>query len=419
MEDILMTTKEAKRLRLLENHADGMISLIDVSNLLGLSYRQVKRIWSEFNTHGAQALISKKRTMRNRALDPQIENQILTLIRERYHDYGSTLLSEKLEENHQIKISKETIRKMLITHGLWQPKKQKKAKVHQRRKRRSCFGELEQVDGSPHAWFEERGPYCTLLLAVDDATSKITAARFEETETTEGYFRLMKSYLQTHGKPVCLYSDKYGVFRVNQGKDRSKLTQFARAMKELNIKTITAHSPQAKGRIERKNGVLQDRLVKELREQGISTIEEANIYLPTYIEKHDRRFGKAPASPFNAHCVLDHTEDLDQILCRKEARKISKNLEIHYKNEIYQIQEPNRVNRLRGVGVQMIERMDEKILIEYKGELLNYVLYKEFDAQPKVVDHKELVSQWENSLKKIHKPKQNHPWRGSGKIVNI
>ncbi len=151
-------------------------------------------------------------------------------------------------------------------------------KVHQRRKRRSCIGELEQVDGAPHACFEDRGPYCTLLLAVDDATGKIMVGRFELEETTQGYFCLMKGYIKAHGKPLSLYTDKHGVFRVNQGCDRSKPTQFTRAMRELAIEMVTANSPQAKGRIQRTNGILQDRLVKELRARGISTIEEANKY---------------------------------------------------------------------------------------------------------------------------------------------
>jgi len=410
MEDIFMTTKEAERLRLLKNHSDGIISLVDISKLLGISYRQIKRVWKDFKKYGEKALISKKRKMRNRSFDPRIKEKILSLINTHYSDYGPTFLSEKLLEKHNIKVSKETVRKLMINCGLRKSKKQKKVKVYQRRKRRSCFGELEQVDGSPHAWFEDRGPYCTLLLAVDDATGEITSARFEEEETTEGYFYLMKSYLQVHGKPVCLYSDKYGVFQVNHGKDRSKLTQFARAMKELGIKIIAAHSPQAKGRVERKNGVLQDRLVKELRELGISTIKEANKFLPIYIEKHNKRFGKVAASSFNAHCALEDKQYLDQILCRKEGRKISKNLEVHYKNDIFQIQAPNRINRLRGVGVQVIEKMDGDILIEYNGELLEFILYEEFNRQPKIVDHKELVSRWERSSKK-QKPGKHHPWR--------
>ncbi len=419
MEDILMTTKEAERLRLLTNHSEGMITLVDVSTLLGLSYRQTKRLWSDFKIHGAKAVISKKREMRNRALNPQVEDQILSIIRERYQGYRPVLLTEKLLENHQIRVSKETVRKIMIKNNLHKPRERKKIKVYQRRKRRSCFGELVQMDGSPHAWLEERGPYCTLHLAVDDATGKILSGRFELEETTEGYFFLMENYLKTHGKPISLYTDKYATFRVNHGEDRSKPTQFARAMKELGINMIVAHSPQAKGRIERTNGVLQDRLVKELREKGISTIEEANLFLPTYIESYNKRFGKVPASSFNAHRQLKHNEDLDPILCSKEPRKVSKNLEVCYKNQVYQIQAPNRVNRLRNVGVQVIEKRNGEILIEYKGEFLKFIKYEEFQVQPKIVDHKELVNQWERSLKK-NKPEKRHPWRsGSGKSVHF
>ncbi len=392
-----MTIKEAERLRLFKNHANGEISLIQISKLLGISYRQTKRIWQKFKDCGAEALVSKKRATRNRALSIELEKTILSLISEHYSDYGPTLLAEKLEEFHQIRVSKETVRKLMIRHGLRKSKARKKPKVYQRRKRRDCLGELEQVDGSPHAWFEDRGPYCTLLLTIDDATGKIMAARFEEEETTVGYFRLMKDYLSRHGKPVYLYSDKHGVFRVNQGEDRSKLTQFACAMSTLGIRMIFANSPQAKGRIERANRVLQDRLVKELRRLGISTIEDGNAFLPTYIEDYNKHFGKVPVCPFNAHCSLDHKQDLECILSKKTDRKISKNLEVQYKNTVYQIQAPDRVNRLRGACVQMIEKIDGEILMEYKGELLNYIVYKEFAEQLKTLDCKQLATEGENS----------------------
>jgi hypothetical protein len=236
------------------------------------------------------------------------------------------------------------------------------------------------------------------------------AARFELSETTNGYFLLMKNYLSTHGKPVALYTDKYSVFRVNNGQNRDHPTQFVRAMKELNIKMIVAHSPQAKGRVERANSTLQDRLVKELRRQGISTIEEANEFLPRYIEDYNKRFKKAPASAFNAHTLLDHTTDLNKILCSKEVRVISKNLEVNYNNQIYQIDAPKRVNTLRGAKVHVIEQMDGKILFEYHREFLKFKLYKETKAQPKEVDYKELQTEHEQS-KKPNKPKKNHPWR--------
>ena len=419
MENILMTTKEAERLRLLRNHGEGLISLVDISKQLDISYRQTKRIWRAFKLHGLNSVISKKRNNQNHCLGSDTEITVLSLIKEQYQDYNSTLLSEKLKERHEITASKEYVRQLKIKHGLHQPKKRKKVQIHQRRKRRSCYGELVQMDGSPHAWFEDRGPYCTLLLAIDDATGHLLSARFEPEETTAGYFRLMENHLRLHGKPVCLYTDKYGVFRVNQGTDRSKPTQFTRAMKELDIQIIMANSPQAKGRVERANNTLQDRLVKELRERGISTIEEGNQFLPTYLAMHNKRFGVEPASSFNAHRALDHKQDLDQILCEKEIRKISKNLEVRHDNQVYQIQAPNRVNRLRGADVQVIKKMNGEILIEYRGDLLDFVLYKEFNEQPLVVDPKELVSRWERSENRSKKPHKHHPWRSSSVSVNF
>ncbi len=405
-----MTIKEADRFRLFKEHAEKRITLMEISKLLALSYRHVLRLKKLYILHGAEGFISKKRKNQNRAFDASLHHQILSLINELYYDYGPTLIAEKLGEKHQIKISKEAVRTLLIKNGLWKVKQKKEVKIHPRRKRRSCFGELEQMDGSPHDWLEDRGPRCTLLLAVDDATSKLTAARFELEETTAGYFRLMKDYLETHGRPICLYPDKYSSFRVNHGENRSKPTQFTRAMKELGIEVITAHSPQAKGRIERANGILQDRLVKELRENNICTIEEANEFLPSYLDKYNRRFGITAADPFNAHRKLSH--DLEHVLCEKSARKISKNLEVHYKNEIFQIQAPNRVRRLRGAFVQVLEKLDGDVAIEYKGELLDYLKHEEVACQPPIIDHKQLEAQWERSTKK-HKPGKDHPWRKS------
>lgn len=409
-----MTVKEADRLRLLQNHAEGAITLQEASNLLNISYRQILRLNKSYSLNGPSGLISKKRNNQNRTLNFELQQQILTLVQSNYYDYGPTLIAEKLEEKHQIKVSRETVRVLLIKNGLRRAKQKKEVRVYQRRKRRSCLGELIQLDGSPHAWLEDRGPSCTLHLAIDDATSSLMSGRFELEETTAGYFHLMKYYLENHGRPLCLYADKYSTFRVNNGKNRSKPTQFARAMKELDIDMISAHSPQAKGRIERANGILQDRLVKELREHNISTLEEANEFLPSYLEKYNQRFSKSPASSFNAHRELNSNYTLDRILCEKKSRKISKNLEVHYENEVYQIQAPHRANRLRRASVQVIKQMSGEVLIEYKGELLEYVMYEEIDHQPVVADHKQLLAQWESSTKKRHKPiRGRHPWKKS------
>ena len=223
--------------------------------------------------------------------------------------------------------------------------------------------------------------------------------------------RLLHDYIQENGRPRALYVDKYSVFRVNQGTDRSKKTQFTRAMSQLEIEVICAHSPQAKGRIERLNGTLQDRLVKELRLKGISSIEDANAFLPKFLENFNKRFYKAPASPINAHRPLKHGTDLNKILCYRESRKVSKNLEIHYKNRIIQLQAFDRARRLRGVAVEVLGTLDGELFIEYKGEILPHKEFKELvPQQPEVKDHKQIV---ERENRHSWRPGPNHPWRRS------
>ena len=414
MEDIFMSIKEAERYRLFKSYQANEISLNKIAKLLKISYRHTKRCWSNFKKLGPKGLISKKRGKQSsRRLSPKLEEDIVRLIKSLYFDFGPTLIMEKLQEKHQITISRETVRKLMIRNSLWIAKKTKEYKIHQRRARKECVGELIQIDGSPHPWLEKRAPSCTLLLAIDDATSKIMAGRFEKGETTEGYFKLMFSYLKTHGKPFCLYSDKYSVFRVNHKNSNHKKTQFTRAMKDLNIDIIFANSPQAKGRVERANGTLQDRLVKELRLQNITTIDQANQFLPSFIEAFNKRFGKTPTSPIDAHRLLNQNEDLNKTLCFKTKRKISKNLEVSYDNVIYQIDAPLQINRLRGSLVTLIKTLNEEIYFEYKGRYLNYKKFQDLPVPIKIIDYKELATRWEKSLKKTHKPNMKHPWRTS------
>ena len=290
-----MSTKEVERYEVFQRCQRGEVSLRQAARLLKLSYRQTKRLWKIYRQQGKEGLISKRRGKTSpRAFPIHLKRETLGIIREDYSDFGPTLIAEKLEEREAKHISKETIRSWMIEAGMWIPKQKKKTRIYQRRERRAAEGELLQADGSDHKWFENRAPRCTLLVAIDDATGKVTA-RFEKEETTAGYFRLMKEYIEKHGAPEAMYTDRYSVFKVNQG-DEEKLTQFGRAMKELDIELIYARTPQAKGRVERANGTLQDRLVKELRLQNISSIEEANAFLPEFLTKHNQKFGKEPRS---------------------------------------------------------------------------------------------------------------------------
>jgi transposase len=274
-DDIFMNSKEIERYETFQRFERSEITLRQAATYLNLSYRQIKRLWKKFKDEGKKGLISNRRGKTSpRAYPHHLKLKVLEVIRAKYSDFGPTLISEKLLERETWKLSKETIRAWMLENGLWVAKQERKKQIYQRRERRAAEGELLQGDGSHHDWFENRAPRCTLLVIIDDATNKITA-RFEKGETTSGYLTLMKEYIEKHGVPEALYTDRYGVFKVNQGEsERGGLTQFGRAMQELGVELIYARTPQAKGRVERANGVLQDRLVKELRLQNISTIEE-------------------------------------------------------------------------------------------------------------------------------------------------
>jgi hypothetical protein len=265
----------------------------------------------------------------------------------------------------------------MIEKELWEPKRTKKKRIFQYRERRSRKGEMMQMDGSPHDWFEARAAKCSLIYTVDDATGEIMAARFEPTETMWGYFELMKDHLKIHGRPIALYTDKHGVFKVNH-KDAVSgdgITQFGKAMKALDIRIIYANTPQAKGRIERMNQTLQDRLVKELRLQKISTPEEANAFLPTFIKAFNRKFAVAPKDPNNAHRELLPEHDLNRIFTIKENRTLTKNLTFQYKNKIYQIQTDREVYALRKAKVVIHEYKDSSIEAFYKGKKISLKRY--------------------------------------------
>jgi hypothetical protein len=227
----------------------------------------------------------------------------------------------------------------MIDWALWEAKRQKKARHHPQGARRDCFGELIQIDGSPHDWFEGRGAKCCLLVAIDDATSRLCSLHFEPSETTAGYFKLMCKYISQYGLPLATYSDRHGIFRINlPNVSEDTETQFGRAAWELGIEVICARSPEAKGRVERVNQTLQDRLIKEMRLSGISTIEAANAYLPTYMAAHNKRFSVAAKSTEDAHRrELPEPKVHDFILSHQEERKLTKNLEISYSNMIYQV----------------------------------------------------------------------------------
>jgi transposase InsO family protein len=404
-----MSSKEIDRELILSKVQDKQINLIQASQLLGLSYPQTKRIWSRYRTQGRKGLISQKKgKASNRAVPNQKREEIVNMIVKEYQFCKPLFISEKLKEKHNINYSSEFIRQLMIKYHLWVPRR-KKQRVHQRRQRRECEGELEQVDASDHLWFENRGPRCHLHMLIDDATSKIMGGHFALEETTEAYFKACLPYFEKVGRPISLYSDKRGTFIVNQG-SKCQETQFSRAMKELDIQMITAHSPQAKGRIERAFGTLQERLVWEMRLRNISTIEEANAFLPSFIDLYNKKFSKRPANPFNAHRPLNHEKPLKYILCTKEERVVSKTLEVSYKNKIYQLQPPEEMKlKLKKSKITVITTLENELVFQYKGHIINYVVYNEMSYTLPHISVEDLKDNWKS--RKTYVPSKDHPYK--------
>ncbi|MGK6324655.1 ISNCY family transposase [Sphingomonas sp. DT-51] len=303
---LAMSAAEITRFDTLMRLDRGEIRVADAMELLGLARRQVYRLLDRLRQDGAGGLVSHKRGRpSNRRYSDAFRAEVVTLVREHYADFGPTLAHEYLAERHGIGLSCETLRRIMLEAGLWRDRAAKRPRPYQPRYRRDCRGELIQVDGSEHWWFEGRGPQCTLLVFIDDATSELMHVEMVESESTFSYMRATRTYLERHGKPVAFYTDKHSAFRNNTASAKGDgMTHLGRALDRLNIELICANSPQAKGRVERVNATLQDRLVKAMRLHRISTIDQANAFLPSYMAKHNRRFAKAPFDPRDLHRPL-------------------------------------------------------------------------------------------------------------------
>lgn len=416
---LLMSQHELSRLEVFRQLLEKRLKQRQAADLLGLSVRQVIRLAKAFKREGAAALVSKRRGRpSNNRLAAPLLTQAGELLRAHYYDFGPTLAHEKLVEGHGLRLSVESVRHLMIREGLWQPRRARKAVIHQLRERRACLGELVQLDGSPHDWFEGRAERCTLLVMVDDATSRLMHLRFAECETTFNYFAAVRSYFGLFGKPRAFYSDKFSVFRVNipNALTGTGLTQFGRAMQELEVGLICAHSPQAKGRVERANQTLQDRLVKELRLRSLCSMAEANAYLPEFVADFNRRFAVAPRSAQDAHRPLSAADDLDRILVLRERRTLSKNLTLSYHNVIYQIATSRAAYTMRGAHVEVREASGGRVSIEYKGRALPYSVYAEQEQrQAQVTASKHIDAALSRPAqagkRKTYHPPMSHPWK--------
>lgn len=395
MGEIRVSMKETERIGVLDNLLAKRIKQKHAAVQLGISIRQVRRVVKRYKRDGIVGLTHQSRgRVGNKAMKHEKKEEIVSLIKQQYSDFGPTLAAEKLLERDGITVSEEKVRLLMIEQGLWKAKQRKEVVIHTYRERRSCVGELVQLDGSPHRWFEQRGNSCTLIAYIDDATSRIMDGAFMDYEGTFTLFETTEHYLQTHGKPVSLYVDKHSTFKINRQatieeelKDVLPQSQYARAMEQLRIELICANSPQAKGRVERLFETLQDRLVKELRLADISTKEEATKYFrEVYIPKHNAKFAVAPKDPTNMHRVLLLSDDLGRIFTVQTQRVVSNALVVQYKNTRYQLDTKGAQQYLlRKQTILVEENKTGSIVFRTKDKSISYTIIRDIRKQPKVL----------------------------------
>jgi transposase len=375
---ISMSERDLKRIQVLAEVRAGQRTVVSAAAVLDLGVRQTFRLLSRYEVGGAGALIHQARgRASNRQLSAGIREYAVELVRTKYADFGPTLATEILQEKHSITIGRETLRRWLMADGIWLSRKQRKT-FHQPRLRRERFGELVQIDGSDHRWFEDRGEPCTLLVFIDDATGRLMQLRFVLSESTDSYLTAVHGYVLAFGCPVAFYSDKHSVFRVNKPNavGGSGMTQLGRALAELNIEIICANSSQAKGRVERVNRTLQDRLVKELRLANICDINAGNAFLPAFMNQFNERFAIASARPEDLHRSLSiPVEKLTDILCHREQRYVGSQLTLSYDRKRIILERNPLSEGLDGKYVDVYDFPDGRLEVRTKGLLLPYRVF--------------------------------------------
>ncbi|MDO6407126.1 ISNCY family transposase [Pantoea phytobeneficialis] len=389
------TMNEVNRLKMIQDVIDRRLTTRLAAERLGISDRHCRRLLQRYREDGPLGMADRRRGKpSNYQLPEGLAEHAIQIIRERYADFGPTLACEKLAELHGVVLSKETVRKLMILSGLWIPRRLRAPKIQQPRCRRACVGELIQIDGCDHRWFENRGPACTLLVYVDDATSRLMQLHFVKSESTFTYFEATRGYLEQHGKPLAFYSDKASIFRINNknaagGKGQ---TQFGRAMNELNITGICANTSSAKGRVERAHLTLQDRLVKELRLRGISTPDAANAFADEFMADYNLRFAKAPRHDFDVHRPLDADDDLEAIFTWREPRKVSKSLTVRYDKMLCLLEDNEQSRRVIGKYLDSWQYPDGHVELRSNGTVLPYSAYDRLSEvdQGAIIDNKRL-----------------------------
>ena len=413
---IVMTQRELTRYETIKKLIALQINGTEAAKQAGLTVRQIKNIKATVIKEGVKGIIHKNRGKpSNRKIKEEKIRTIEKIIKEKYYDFGPTFASEKLKENHQIDVSNEALRQLMAVWGLWKIKPRKQAKnARSWRPRKDNYGEMQQFDGSYHHWLEDRLGELCLLLSVDDATGKITHAKFGHNESVKAVFGFWMEYFEKNGLPVSIYLDKFSTYKINHKNavdNKELITQFERAMNQVGVKPITAHSPEAKGRVENIFGTLQDRLVKEMRLAGISTIADANKFLAGYIPEFNAKFSVIPNKRADLHGDISKQarEKLPQAFSIQSPRKVNNDYTIMFKNKFFQLdrEQPTTVYKKDAVIIE--EHLDCGIKINLKGYYLNYAVLperpkKQIDVNlPAITKRKQ--SDW--------KPPIDHPWRRS------
>jgi transposase len=392
---LAMSAGERDRAHVVRLIVAGELKQVRAAELLGITSRQVGRLVAAFRARGDRGLVSGKRNKASNNRREEAERQrIVSALTERYVDFGPTLAAEKLAEHEGITVSRESVRQLQIAHGLWRPKARRATRVFQVRERRGRFGELIQIDGSQHDWFEGRAPKCALLVAIDDATGRLTGLRFGPSETTHGYLELLRAHVLTHGVPLALYSDRHGIFRVN-AKDLETgdgKTAFNRVTERLGIEQICATTPQAKGRVERANQTLQDRLVRELRLAGISDRTAAQAFLPDFMARFNAKFAVQPRLGDDAHRSWSQgVSALDAALAAHDERTLSKALTFHTGGAKYCVNTGATAGiALRGSKVTVRHYLDGRMDVLHKDRLLAVTRVRGLPRVVDIVDDKTL-----------------------------
>ncbi len=414
---VTLSKEEQKRLMVLNHVEKGKMRGGEASQVLGISLRHTRRLLAAYRKEGAQALAHGNRGRKPpNALDGGLRGEVLELARTTYARCNTQHFTELLEEREGIEVSRSTVRRILLEGGIRSPRKRRPPKHRSRRERHPQEGMLVQVDGSRHDWLEGRGPYLTLIGAIDDATGKVLYALFREQEDAPGYFQLLRKIVTDQGVPVALYHDGHAVFERSEFEPESVeeqlkgiryMTQFGRAMAELNITSIRSHSPQARGRVERLWGTFQDRLVSELRLAGASTISQANQVLWDYLPKHNQRFAVPAAQPGSAFRKIEGNPD--DVFCLKYQRTVGLDNVVRFGRDRLQVLPSNGRHSYARAKVEVRQAFDDSLSLYYQGNRLST---KPAPAEaPKLRESEKHVLP-ASGQRRYAKPAPDHPWRG-------